>query len=161
MADFVGPVMIRDRPGKGQGLSVTSNVPEGTLLLASKVFAVSSPDKESSVPVVFDFSRRLILTKSESCFIPEAIRTIRLNPQRTSQLYQLYAGDHPPIVLPDGIIDPGRINEIVTLNSFQAGNEGELGVGDPAECKYGRLWILPSLVNHRYVENVIRIFMVI
>jgi hypothetical protein len=41
VADYVGPVEIVDIPGKGKCLIVTANVREGTLMLASKAFAVA------------------------------------------------------------------------------------------------------------------------
>jgi hypothetical protein len=139
---------------------VTSNVKEGTLLLVSKALAVSSTDRESSMPLVHDESRHLILSKGECRLITEVIRTIRMNPQRTSELYQLYAGDYPPVILPNGIVDPGRINEIVSLNSFGAQNDFDVGVDVENDNKsvFSGLWILPSFINHRCSENAIRLF---
>jgi hypothetical protein len=84
------------------------------------------------------------------------IRALRRDPHRASELYQLYAGSFPRVDLPAGIIDPGRILELVSKDSFGIEHEFEVGLRDPMQDV--GLWIFPSFVNHSCVENARRIF---
>jgi hypothetical protein len=136
-------VEIRDIPQKGRGLCLTTDIPEGTLLLASKALAInaiiSSPD---------DATRDLI---------NKVIHTIRRNPNRSFELYELYAGHSARPVLEAGVIDPGRIERIVCLNALPTSNEFDL---DPAQDHMAPaigLWMLPSFVNHSCACNAIRV----
>jgi tetratricopeptide (TPR) repeat protein len=74
-ADFVGPVKIVDIPGKGRGLCAITDVPEGTLLLAAKAFALSRYDRQAGL---MSGNRMLLLT--------QVIQTFRSNPQRRTEL---------------------------------------------------------------------------
>jgi tetratricopeptide (TPR) repeat protein len=160
VADFVGDVVIAEIPGKGRGLRTTRDIPAGTLLLASKAFATGSPRKwkpKNVLFLAFHIARNMIVKESTVDLIGNIIYTLRKNPQRTSELYELYAGECPRVELPDGMIDPGSIEAIVDLNAFEIENDFDL---EPREklARDSGLWILPSFINHSCVENAHRWF---
>jgi hypothetical protein len=147
VADFVGPVKIVDIPGKGRGLCAITDVPEGTLLLAAKAFALASSDKKTGLMC----GNRMLL-------LIEVIRTFTNNPQRTTELYQLDSGEIPREPIPDGIVDINRINRICEINQVLVENEfREDKCLDPEKLPCG-LWTLSAAINHSCVENAIRIF---
>jgi hypothetical protein len=160
VADFVGDVIIAEIPGKGRGLRTTRDIPAGTLLLASKAFATGSPQKWASKSILFlafYVTRNQIVRGADVDLVGNIICTLRKNPQRTSEFYQLYAGESSRVELPDGMIDPGTIERIVDLNAFGIENEFDL-VPPEKMMKSSGLWILPSFLNHSCVPNAHRCF---
>jgi hypothetical protein len=156
VADFMGNVVIADIPGKGRGLLTTTDIPAGTLLLASKAFALGvTIVNVPTLLLAFDLRRKLITPEAEYRLIGEVIRTLHNAPQRTSELYQLDAGELPRIDLADGIIDPGRIEAIVSANCFGISMPFD---SRPENMSSAGLWILPSFINHSCAANALRVF---
>jgi tetratricopeptide (TPR) repeat protein len=143
VADYIGPVEIVDIPEKGKGLIVTANVREGTLLLASKAFAIAESDHNEHL--VFD---------TPTLLLAEVTRMLQNNPHRTSEFYQLDSGKLSREPIPNGTVDIDRINAISEINHIIIENELD-GHERSSNLPCG-LWILPSFINHSCTENVIR-----
>jgi tetratricopeptide (TPR) repeat protein len=150
VSDYVGPISVVDIRGKGKGLVATVDIKEGTLLLAEKAFAIGHND-----------DHRMLFGTGLTNMV-NIIRTIRLSPHRTSELYSLYPG--PDIDrnehLPDGIIDITRIHMIERMNSFNWENELFYPMKDLQRDGCARacvLWITASFLNHSCVANTHRL----
>jgi hypothetical protein len=126
--------------------------------LASKAFGIAEPEtSKGDILTVFDLRRKTVLFASSFHLIGEVMRTLHKNPHRTSELYQLSAGELPPAELADGIVDPGRIEFICSINAFQGQNAFSMEEQAFLEGSSG-VWIYPSFINHSCVGNVNRVF---
>jgi hypothetical protein len=153
VADYVGPVVITDIPGKGKGLRMTSDVPEGTLLLASKALAISEFMPSDPPILVVDRKRKVPLSGSFYRLIGEVIRVLRDNPQRTNEVYGLDSGKFPRIPIAAGLIDTARIEEICQINQFEILNRFAFMGFDEESTYPDGLWVLPSFINHSCAPN--------
>jgi tetratricopeptide (TPR) repeat protein len=153
VADYVGPIAIADIPGKGRGLRTTAGIEEGTILMVSKAFALGIPEEGQQMTHVFDLNHKIALSPSEGSLITATIQALRKNPHRTAELYQLDSGNVPRVDLPDGIVDPGRIEEIVSVNQFGVANDCADDERDGSRNGPSGLWILPSFMNHSCIPN--------
>uniref|UniRef100_A0A914EKB5 SET domain-containing protein n=1 Tax=Acrobeloides nanus TaxID=290746 RepID=A0A914EKB5_9BILA len=157
VADYVGPVEVADIPNKGKGLVVTRDVPRGTLLLVSKAFNLTyDQDRNNSHLIPYNMLTKEMDTGVEAVNILETVQALKRNPQRTRELYDLYAGDcNRDEEIPEGVVDVGRIENICTFNAFMPGNMFEntsMGIFAAG------LWVLPSYINHSCLGNASRVF---
>jgi tetratricopeptide (TPR) repeat protein len=150
VADYTGPVSVTPIPGKGQGLIADTDIARGTLLLASKAFAMAPPD--NSVGLSSPGPRFLLLL--------EIMKRFCDHPLGTSELYRLDSDDIPrDSQLPDGVVDVNRMQKICWINQFLIDNEFapiEAQIADAEDLPCG-IWILPSFINHSCDPNAIRI----
>jgi hypothetical protein len=110
----------------GKGLVLTADVPKGTLLLASKAYAVVFDEKsdDDDIPPVILNSVNLVTNEVCECSklplcIVETIQKLKREPETAKDLYGLYAGNEDrnmPTI--EGVIDSGRIERICSFNAF-------------------------------------------
>ncbi|KAH7699132.1 TPR domain protein [Aphelenchoides avenae] len=160
VADYVGPVEVADIAGKGKGLVATEDVTKGTLLMVSKAFAMSYPDEYA--PMVSGFNRvaGTRQSKPDTLNVVKAILTLERNPHRAREVYALYAGTFSRVeVLPEGIVDTGRIEQALIYNSFRSQDTFNMQDEEEAtEMQPSGLWIKPSYFNHACLANAYRTF---
>lgn len=142
VANFMAPVQIVNIPGKGRSLCAITDVPEGTLLLAAKAFALAGTDQRPDLT----YGNGMLLSR-------EVIRTFLNNPQRTTELYELDSGKIPRESIPDGIVDTDRIQAICEINLFLVENEFNQDGPGPDHLPCG-LWTLSPAINHCLEEAV-------
>lgn len=144
--------------GLGQGLIATEDVKAGTLLMASKAYAVGSARDVQSGTVLLSVN---LITQTANrstqaqCTVA-AVQKLRRNPQTAWEVYAIYAGedDAERVPPPAGVIDSGRIERILCYNAFMPtpiptnDTQLEMPDGDFLDTNPTGLWLLPSFFNH-------------
>jgi hypothetical protein len=92
-------------------------VPKGTLLLASKAYAIGFEGPQNANMV----DKMSVEQRTQRMCWLETIQKLKRVPQTAKELYSLWAGDEfdRQNVPPEGIIDTGRIRSIVIMNGFE------------------------------------------
>jgi len=155
----------------GQGLIVSEDVKAGTLLMASKAYAIGSSSgiQDFSLLVCIDLITNTANRSTQARCIVDAVQKLRRNPQTAEEVYSLYAGEEdaervPP---PAGVIDSGRIERIHCYNAFMPTpiptndddhKQLERPEGGFLDTDPTGLWLLPSFFNHSCLGNVNRVF---
>jgi tetratricopeptide (TPR) repeat protein len=123
-ADYIGPIEVREIPGKGRGTVALTRLPKGTLILGGKAFGHSGTHNPSEVRLIPSISGRTSLREVTQKLAGECARQIIRDPAHASAFYSLYAG--PNIdrnqTLPERAVDLERIQEICCFNAFQEDN---------------------------------------
>ncbi|KAH7712628.1 TPR domain protein [Aphelenchoides avenae] len=161
IAQFVGPLVTENIPGKGKGLVAAKDITKGTLLMVSKAFACSSQGDFKD----YDLSCYRYVNAESKCVLLNEIRiaqTMLRNRESVASVYSLWAGeeysreDAPSTQY----IDTARIHKICQLNSFNIDAPMPVADGDTqAEAeKRSTIHVLPAFVNHSCVGNAYRAF---
>uniref|UniRef100_A0A0C4E007 SET domain-containing protein n=2 Tax=Magnaporthiopsis poae (strain ATCC 64411 / 73-15) TaxID=644358 RepID=A0A0C4E007_MAGP6 len=180
-ATFVGPVEIRDSPGRGRGLFATKKVKAGQLLVCEKAFGygfvgdeVGEVDGRSQMTVLIDLNSRRVTVGGQAQLIPQIVQRLYNNPQSSRAFEDLHKGDYQPAAGPgveaDGkpVVDTFLVAKIVALNSFgcqrtswdyhkqwiaksRAGDHKKSS--DRLTCGF---WIHASYINHSCIESCSR-----
>uniref|UniRef100_A0A915E796 SET domain-containing protein n=1 Tax=Ditylenchus dipsaci TaxID=166011 RepID=A0A915E796_9BILA len=141
VANYQGPVKVGNVEGKSKGLLATRFIKQGTLLLASKAFAITYKSD-----AVNSQAENVVKTK----------QVLKRNPQWAKELYSLYAGcDQRDEICSSGTND-FQVENICRLNSFET--QHAFDITKSSEDLASGLWILPSFLNHSCVANACRIF---
>lgn len=149
VADYIGPVKTSPIPGKGYGVIATRKCPKGTLLFAVKPFSISIIPDNVQVQILND-ETRMIATNPEFINIQAAIEALQRKPYLQNEFYFLdqFSRDSKE-VLPDGTIDPIRIENIIKTKSLTPDN---LMFADflpkLPRIKSTGIWYWPLLMNH-------------
>jgi hypothetical protein len=146
----------------GQGLIATEDVKAGTLLMASKAYAIGNANnvrRDFSLLVCVDLITNTANRSTQASCIVEAVQKMRRNPQTAGEVYALYAGedDAERVPPPPGVIDSGRIERIHCYNAFMPTpiptndddhKQLERPEGGFLDTDPTGLWLLPSFFNH-------------
>lgn len=142
-------------PGKGNGLVITEDVKQGTLLMVSKaaVRTCIRPGSEEGRRIgkllSMDFNTRYVEKTSYYQHAVDAMHTVMRNPQLTQKFYSLWAGeewvrDEETLDgISPGAVDVWRVERIIAMNSFRT-NQVESAI----DLTNSGLWLLPSAINH-------------
>uniref|UniRef100_A0A914CFG9 Tetratricopeptide repeat protein n=1 Tax=Acrobeloides nanus TaxID=290746 RepID=A0A914CFG9_9BILA len=118
LTDYTGPVEVTDIPGKGKGLVVTQDIKKGTLLFASKAYSMAH-EKFMNYPKSqgYNLFTDEVICNTQFGLITETVQKLKRDPGSAKELYALYAGElKRDEMLPNGVIDAGRIEQICSLN---------------------------------------------
>lgn len=114
-AQYIGPVKVVDIPNKGKGTIATKEIAPGTLLMVSKAFSISHPNEREKI-LVFSHNgdgNNIVYSGIWYKNVVKTVEKLWKNPQRTNELYQVYADEMPrDMDFENGIIDIKRIMKI-------------------------------------------------
>lgn len=117
-------IKVIETTEKGRGLVAIDDIQKGTLLICSKAFSMSYNDTKSFTAICINPDSPTIYRKNSYYSMGHTIETILNNPHRTFDVYNLCAGTLGKVQnIPDGIIDPHRIEQIIATNCFGPGND--------------------------------------
>ncbi|TVY84556.1 hypothetical protein LSUE1_G000747 [Lachnellula suecica] len=173
-ATFVGPVEIKNSPGRGRGLFNTKAVKAGELLLCEKAFAhcyanesedSSGGVSETRLLVNMHTNRMTMGTQSE--LITAIVQKLDRNPSLLPEFTALHHGSYETVGIQDGdgkpVIDSFLVATIIGLNSFGCSlttKDAHLGLIKKPEGRHHScgVWPIASKVNHACHSNVRRSF---
>lgn len=151
IAQYTGPVVVKDSPNRGRGLFATETIKAGQLILACRAFATvvfeQVPEKKWHT-----ISRK----RSDETLPPALITAITQIltdcPEKCSEFYSLYGGDEYSNNKSSNRqalqVDEKRIRDICNYNAFGYGGFGETV---SQNCITG-IWILPSYINNNCID---------
>lgn len=150
LAEYQGPVVVKDSINKGRGLFATETIRAGQLILASKAFAY---DVANSRTGIFMNSRntKWLDSRSQTQLVTSIAQILNDCPEKCAEFYSLYGGveySEETASTKDFQVDVKRIKEICHYNSF-----GQGGFATVAEDDISGIWISPSFINHSCVDG--------
>ncbi|PVH95834.1 hypothetical protein DM02DRAFT_689255 [Periconia macrospinosa] len=172
-ATYIGPVEVRDAPGKGRGLFVTKAVKAGDLLLCEKAFGyVHAPeDKYARAPTIMVHMETDRAIMNEQVDLLQAlIRKLYHNPSLiptfTSLCHGGYEGQTTFEVDGAPAVDTFLVERIMTLNVFGYWRTTSLAdhidfVSPNTKREQDHscgVWTTASYINHSCMNNVERAF---
>ncbi|KAL8392359.1 hypothetical protein RB595_002521 [Gaeumannomyces hyphopodioides] len=179
-ATFLGPVEVRDSPGRGRGLFTTEKVKAGQLLVCEKAFGYSFVDDDDegdrTTTVLMDFNTKRVTLGSQAHLIAQIAQRLSSNPRSSKAFEGLHKGDYQPVAglgsEVDGkpVVDTFMVARVVSLNCFGAprtsldyhkrlimASGGRASAKDLArDTSSCGFWVHASYINHSCVENCCR-----
>ncbi|KAL2066321.1 hypothetical protein VTL71DRAFT_2392 [Oculimacula yallundae] len=146
-ATYIGPVDIRESPGKDRGLFTTYHVKAGDLLICEKAFSYSYSD----VSIGTKAGLRI-----------DTIQKLNDNPHLIPQFNSMYHGSYQPILERNGkpVVDEYLVERVITLNSF-GGSISTLAshtTGPNTSGHSSGVWVFSATINHACIANCRRSF---
>lgn len=104
-ASYIGPVEMRESPGRGKGLFTTRLVKAGEMILCEKAFAYcfATPPEEMDMmtfnaasaksSVIFDLSQDRVQSGNHSDLLHNVVNKLMLNPSLAPSFEDLYHGE--------------------------------------------------------------------
>ena len=101
-ATYVGPVAVRDSPGRGRGLFTTRPVKAGELLLCEKAFAYSFADENDpaarrNTRLLMNLSTKKMTMGGQAYLISQIVQKLYHNPESAEPFRDLHHGDYRPV----------------------------------------------------------------
>lgn len=156
LAEFVGPVIVKNTATKGRGLFATDAIQAGQLIMGSKAFAriVDNRPEEFFLNTRFEHKsgRKSTKDRAQTQLIAEVAHILKEDPEKCQEVYNLYSGpefsNHLPIGAHGSVIDMKKIEAICLYNQFGKGQAGVIRVKE----RESGLWLSPSYINHSCVD---------
>ena len=92
VADYRGPISIKEIPNKGKGYVATEDITKGTLLLAEKAFSSAFDDEFEELFIRVNMIENFKQAPTGMLKILGVIHNLRYNPSKREAFYSLYAG---------------------------------------------------------------------
>ncbi|KAE8820211.1 TPR Domain containing protein [Hordeum vulgare] len=165
LAEFVGPVEVRQSAHGGRGVFAVKSVEAGGILMISKAVATG----RGVIPDAADSDEKMVVWKD---FVDKVLDAAEKCPRTASLIYSLSTGEEQedelavpdmalfkqePEDLSDGVqevgtrevLDVDRIMKVLDVNCLteDAPSANFLGNNGIVNCGVG-LWIVPSFLNH-------------
>ncbi|PVH83807.1 SET domain-containing protein [Cadophora sp. DSE1049] len=171
-ATYIGPVEVRDIPGKGRGLVTTQNVKAGDLLMCEKAFSHAHAEKSSNldiptadIGILVNLGTNRLTMGTHVSQLTEIYQKLTNNPSTAPQFLDLYRGSYERAIEPaiDGspVVDSFLIERIVSLNVFGSSliskDAPQISSQDSVFGASG-VWIKASYINHTCMKNCARTF---
>ncbi|QSZ28627.1 hypothetical protein DSL72_003126 [Monilinia vaccinii-corymbosi] len=175
-ATFVGPVVVKPSPGRGQGLFTTKAVKAGELLLCEKAFAhcyaetseYSKTNSQTTLLVNLHTNRMTLGTQSD--LITTIVQKLWRNPSLIPKFTTLHHGSFQPVerieVDKKPVIDTFLVERSIALNVFgcpTSSYEAHSTVAKSGEDEYKHhscgIWLMASKINHSCLSNTQRSFL--
>lgn len=155
IAEYVGPVIVKNTSTKGRGLFATSAIKAGQLILASKAFARVVDDDNSReffshISMNAESGKKVLSSRTQTQLVSEIAHILKDDPEKSQEVYSLYAGPefkNKPIGTE---IDLARIEAICFYNQFGSSEMHFFLSGKKQHCG---LWTTPSYINHSCVDG--------
>ncbi|OTB00434.1 hypothetical protein M426DRAFT_65939 [Hypoxylon sp. CI-4A] len=178
-ATHVGPIEVRDSPGRGKGLFTTKPVKTGDLLLSEKAFGYSyanddSPTGRSNTTMLVDLNTKRIRIGGQASLVVQIVQKIFHNDDVAETFTDLHHGDYTPVAVSkvDGVpvVDTFLVTNIIEKNSFGAARTSYKTTKDAIDDTSGErhdrsaahttcgIWPIASRINHSCVPNCHRSF---
>ncbi|KAL5323956.1 hypothetical protein ACEPPN_008498 [Leptodophora sp. 'Broadleaf-Isolate-01'] len=175
---YVGPVEVRNIPGKGRGLVTTRSMLAGEILMCEKAFSYAHAEqsKDSDGAMTADIgllvnlhTKRLTIGTHVSQ-LPGIYQNLANNPSVASEFMGLYSGSYEraDVQIVDGIpvVDSFLIERIVSLNAFGSpvSSKGVVFTSATLSKNHSELfgasgvWIKAAYINHSCMKNCARTF---
>ncbi|KAI0849467.1 hypothetical protein F5Y00DRAFT_261600 [Daldinia vernicosa] len=178
-ATYVGPVAIRDSPGRGKGLFTTKAVKAGELLLCEKAFAYSYAGDDSNTgisntTILMNWHTNTMSMGGQANLITQIVQKLYHNPDGTKVFTELHHGDYTPVAISevDGapVVDTFLVVKTIQMNSFgtprtsykstmlpMVNQNSELNDKSTEYTTCG-IWPIASRINHSCITNCYRTF---
>jgi tetratricopeptide (TPR) repeat protein len=157
VADYHGPIEVKDIENKGKGYIATRDIKRGELLMVSKAFSISFMNEIDGSILLANLITKKGGKNTDALNITKTVDNLKKNPRLTQQLYSLYSGQvDRNVKIRNGFIDVGRIEHIHSFNAFcQPKNYSNINPNteDLLEKISTGLWLLPSFFNHSCCNN--------
>ncbi|KAL2073601.1 hypothetical protein VTL71DRAFT_10927 [Oculimacula yallundae] len=177
-ATHIGPVAIRNVPGKGRGLFTTRSVEAGDLLMCEKAFAYAHADQSSDpgsnmtadIGLLLNIHSKRVTIGTHVSQLAGIYQNLANNPSVAPEFLDLYSGSYERAsqLTADGaaVVDSFLIEKIVSMNAF----------GSPISSKNvsftsatlsqhhndifdaSGVWIKAAYINHSCMKNCARTF---
>ncbi|KAI9640898.1 hypothetical protein NHQ30_010739 [Ciborinia camelliae] len=172
-ATFIGSVVVKPSPGRGQGLFTTKAIKAGELLLCEKAFAhcytESLEDSEisSKTTLLMNVHTNKMTMGTQSDLITNIVQKLWKTPSLIPKFTALHHGSYKPAERAevDGkpVIDTFLIEHIITLNVFGcplSSYESQYTTFKDDELKHHScgIWLMASKINHSCLSNARRSF---
>ncbi|TEY48900.1 hypothetical protein BOTCAL_0290g00120 [Botryotinia calthae] len=172
-ATYVGPVVVKSSPGRGQGLFTTRAVKTGELLLCEKAFAhcYAGVSEDSGVhaktTLLINVHTNRMMVGTQGDLITAIVQKLWKNPSLIPKFHALHRGSYKLAeeTEVDGkpVIDTFLVEQIMALNVFGCPLSSFEGQSmEPAEVDKHHscgIWILASKINHSCLSNARRSFL--
>ncbi|KAG9451371.1 hypothetical protein H6P81_011336 [Aristolochia fimbriata] len=169
LAEYIGPVQIKESENGGRGLFATKNVEAGTLLLVTEALGVgrailpeTGDDSIGSAHLAMwkDFVEK-ILDASAKCKrtlgLIYALSTGEDDRDLEVPEMNLFRPDAEDLFFRDEKPHTGRILKILDVNSLIEHSVSANVLGKNSEYRGVGLWVLPSFINHACNPNARRL----
>ncbi|TDL25406.1 hypothetical protein BD410DRAFT_638723 [Rickenella mellea] len=173
MAEFTGPIQVRDvnGVGGGRGMFVTRDVKAGELLMVSKAIAIGNENQEQPTIFVNCITNGILPTRA-AALRSQLIERLWEDSRMNLIIQALYAGSHcsPPTpyspspslenskplehpLQPSTDIDIMRVDGVCSFNCFGLRHLNSIdpapqNESDPESYRASGMFSLPSLCNH-------------
>ncbi|EHK96086.1 putative SET and MYND domain-containing protein 3 [Glarea lozoyensis 74030] len=178
-ATFTGPIVVKESPGRGQGLFTIREVKAGELLLFEKAFAhcYAAPPEEndngaSKTSILINIHTNQMTMGTQSDLITTIVQKLYKNPSLVPKFQELYHGSYQPAdatVCDDKpVVDTFLIERIVSHNVFGCPTLStynslkpllETGKAEQDIVNHSTgIWLKASKINHSCMSNCHRSF---
>lgn len=152
IAEYTGPVIVKNTATKGRGLFATEPIKAGRLIIASRAVARGVGNIKNEMLFNMRINERTgekyLNDYSQTQLVTELVHILKENPDKCDEVYNLFAGPEfssVPMGSHGTEIDLERIEAICFYNQF--GNN----ISDTE--KHCGLWLSPSYINHSCVDG--------
>ncbi|KAB8302482.1 hypothetical protein EYC80_005886 [Monilinia laxa] len=174
-ATFVGSVVVKPSPGRGQGLFTTKAVKAGELLLCEKAFAYcyagtsKDSETESNPTLLIDLHTNRITMGTESDLITNIVQKLWKNPSLIPKFKTLHHGSYKSVKITEvdkkPVIDTFLVGRSIALNvfgcpisSYEAHPTVTKSEEDESKHHSCGIWLMASKINHSCLGNASRSF---
>ncbi|TGO08030.1 hypothetical protein BTUL_0230g00120 [Botrytis tulipae] len=172
-ATYVGPVVVKSSPGRGQGLFTTRAVKAGEMLLCEKAFAhcYAGASTDSNVhaktTLLINVHTNRMIVGTQGDLITAIVQKLWKNPSLIPEFTALYRGSYKlkKETEVDGkpVIDTFLVEQIMALNVFGCPlSTLESDSSEPEEDDKHHscgIWLMASKINHSCLSNARRSFL--
>ncbi|KAI0482045.1 TPR domain protein [Xylariaceae sp. FL0804] len=177
-ATFIGPVEVRESPGRGCGVFTMAAVAAGDLLICEKAFAYSyagdnSVESLRRITILMDVHSKTFVVGSQAHLTSQIVQKLLHDPESSKSFLDLHHDDYQPASAEevDGrpVVDTFLVARIMMANGFATsrttraawslGWRGHAPHNPPTNSNTScGIWTLASRVNHSCVPNCRRSF---
>ncbi|TGO27412.1 hypothetical protein BPAE_0042g00250 [Botrytis paeoniae] len=172
-ATYVGPVVVKSSPDRGQGLFTTKAVKAGELLLCEKAFAhcYAGVSKDSDIhaktTLLINVHTNRMIVGTQGDLITAIVQKLWKNPSLIPEFTALHRGSYKLAKKTevDGkpVIDTFLVEQIMALNVFGCPlSSFESHSSEPEEDDKHHscgIWLMASKINHSCLSNARRSFL--
>ncbi|KAH7407333.1 hypothetical protein BKA64DRAFT_705742 [Cadophora sp. MPI-SDFR-AT-0126] len=171
-ASYIGPVEVRDIPGKGRGLVTTQSVKAGDLLMCEKAFSYAHAQHSGSldaptgdIGILVNLGTNRLTMGTHVSQLTEIYQNLMHNPSTAPEFLDLYSGSYQRASEQsvDGapMVDSFLIERIVSLNVFGSSlTSKDAPQTSSQDSLFGAsgVWTKAAYINHTCMKNCARTF---
>ncbi|KAG4435228.1 hypothetical protein IFR05_009304 [Cadophora sp. M221] len=177
-ATHIGPVEVRNIPGKGRGLVSTRRVEAGELLMCEKAFSYAHAEQSkgsdgamtADIGLLVNMHTKRLTIGTHVSQLRGIYQTLANNPSVASEFMGLCSGSYErtDVQIVDGVpvVDSFLIERIVSLNAFGSPvNSKDVEFTSATLSKNHKelfgasgVWIKAAYINHSCMKNCARTF---
>ncbi|KAI1130113.1 hypothetical protein F5Y10DRAFT_276360 [Nemania abortiva] len=170
-ATYKGPVVVREAPGRGNGLFTTQPVKAGDLLFCEKAFAYCFAGNDHSIGrrnmgTTLHLDINEVRRGGRAHLLTDIVQKLYHSPQAAKAFRTLCHGDYTSVTITEiegqPVVDTFFVDQVISLNcSYSPRTDHGIRVfknmieRDVATCG---IWVLASRINHSCLGNCRRSF---